>query len=217
VDAMAGSLDLAAIAGGNVTLATDAIATSVRAFNLEASDASRVADVFAAATTNSNIRVETLADSMKYAAPMANSLGMSIEDTATAIALMGDAGIKGSMAGTTLRSALSRMARPTGQAATLMNELGIEIFNAEGEMKPLSEVVRELQSGMSGLSKEQQAAAMSTIFGQRAMSGMMVLLEAGPDKVDSFSDSLSNAGGKASEMADEMMESTHGKIKKALS
>src|SRR5690625_5769415 len=107
---------------------------------------------------------------MKYVAPIASDLGVSIEDTTAAIGLLGDAGIQGGQAGRRLRSGLQSLAAPTEKASKLMDELGIEVFDAEGNMKSMPEVVKELEDGLEGMSSQQQAAALETLFGADAMS-----------------------------------------------
>ncbi|EDP68573.1 hypothetical protein CAT7_04884 [Carnobacterium sp. AT7] len=210
--AMPGVLDLAAVSGGDVALASEAAATAVRAFNLEASDTGHVADVFARAAADTNAEVADMAEAMKYAAPMANTLGMSIEDTAAAIGIMSDAGIKGSQAGTTLRGAFTRLAKPTKAASDSMAELGIKMFDAQGNILPMSGIITELQDGLVGMTSEQKASTLATIFGQEAMSGMMTLVEAGPDKVNELSTSLENSAGAADEMAKVMQDNAAGAI-----
>ncbi|WP_407372328.1 phage tail tape measure protein [Carnobacterium sp.] len=210
--AMPGVLDLAAVSGGDVALASEAAATAVRAFNLEASDTGHVADVFARAAADTNAEVADMAEAMKYAAPMANTLGMSIEDTAAAIGIMSDAGIKGSQAGTTLRGAFTRLVKPTSKASDAMTEFGIQVFDSQGQIKPMAEIVAELQDSLTGMTSEQKASTLATIFGQEAMSGMMTLVEAGPDKVNELSTSLVNSAGAADEMAKVMQDNAAGAI-----
>lgn len=209
---MPGVLDLAAVSGGDVALASEAAATAVRAFSLEAGDAGHVADVFARAAADTNAEVADMAEAMKYAAPMANTLGLSIEDTAAAVGIMSDAGIKGSQAGTTLRGAFTRLAKPTKAAAESMSKLGIEMFDAQGNILPMSGIVTELQDGLAGMTSEQKASTLAIIFGQEAMSGMMTLVEAGPDKVDALSTSFENSAGAADEMARMMQDNAAGAI-----
>lgn len=209
---MAGVLDLAAVSGGDVALASEAMSTALNAFGLEASDAGHVANVFARAAADTNAETADMAEALKYAAPPAANLGMSLEDTAAAIGIMSDAGIKGSQAGTTLRGAMTRLAKPTKQSAELMAKLGLEMFDAQGNIKPMSGVVSELENGLNGMTREQKAAALATIFGQEAMSGMMTLIEAGPGKVDELSKSFENSAGSAEEMAKVMQDNVAGTI-----
>lgn len=213
---MPGVLDLAAVSGGDVALASEAAATAINAFGLEASDSAHIADVFARAAADTNAEVGDMAEAMKYAAPMANTLGLSIEDTAAAIGIMSDAGIKGSQAGTTLRGAFTRLAKPTKQASDAMAELGFNAFDANGKVKPMSQIVTELAGSMQGMTKEQQAQTMATIFGQEAMSGMMALVEAGGGKVDTLSRSLENSAGAADKMAKAMQDNVAGTIEEMM-
>ncbi|KAF3301476.1 phage tail tape measure protein [Carnobacterium sp. PL17RED31] len=213
---MPGVLDLAAVSGGDVALASEAAATAINAFGLEASDSAHIADVFARAAADTNAEVGDMAEAMKYAAPMANTLGLSIEDTAAAIGIMSDAGIKGSQAGTTLRGAFTRLAKPTKQASDAMAELGFNAFDANGKVKPMSQIVTELAGSMQGMTKEQQAQTMATIFGQEAMSGMMALVEAGGGKVDTLSHSLENSAGAADKMAKAMQDNVAGTIEEMM-
>ena len=213
---MPGVLDLAAVSGGDVALASEAAATAINAFGLEASDSAHIADVFARAAADTNAEVGDMAEAMKYAAPMANTLGLSIEDTAAAIGIMSDAGIKGSQAGTTLRGAFTRLAKPTKQASDAMAELGFNAFDANGKVKPMSQIMTELAGSMQGMTKEQQAQTMATIFGQEAMSGMMALVEAGGGKVDTLSRSLENSAGAADKMASAMQDNVAGTIEEMM-
>jgi len=212
MSSMAGVLDLAAVSGGDVALASEAAATAVNAFGLEASDTAHVADVFAKAAADTNAETADMAEALKYAAPPAANLGLSLEDTAAAIGIMSDAGIKGSMAGTTLRGALTRLAKPTSKASDLMADLGIEMFDAQGKIKPMSGIVSELQDGLAGMTNEQRASALATLFGQEAMNGMMVLMDAGPEKVDALSESFENSAGSADKMATAMQDNLAGTI-----
>lgn len=209
---MGGVLDLAAVSGGDVAMASENAATAVRGFGLEASEAGHVADVFAKAAADTNAEVADMGEAMKYVAPVASSLGLSIEETAAAIGIMSDAGIKGSQAGTTLRGALSRLAKPTDVMQAKMDELGISFFDAEGNMKPLDGIISDLEGSFEGLTKEQQANAMVTLFGQESLSGMMALVDAGPGKMQDLTGSFEDADGAADAMARTMQDNAKGSI-----
>lgn len=129
--AMPGLLDLAAVSGGDVALASENAATALRGFGLEADQAGHVADVFAKAAADTNAEVADMGEAMKYIAPVANAMGLSIEETAAAIGIMSDAGVKGSQAGTTLRGALSRIAKPTKAMKVVMEDLGVSFMIAK--------------------------------------------------------------------------------------
>lgn len=139
---------------------------------------------------------------MKYAGPVAGSLGLSLEETAAAIGIMSDAGVKGSNAGTALRSSLTRLANPTAQAKQVMDELGLSFFDSEGKMKSLSDITGQLQNAFRGLTDEQKQQAISALFGQQATSGMLALVNSAPGSLEAMTSSLENADGAAKEMAD---------------
>lgn len=212
--AMPGVVNLAAISGGDMALAADAVAASLNQFSLEGADATRVADVFAKAATSSNTDTRLLAESMKYAGPTAASLGLSLEETAAAIGFLGNAGIQGSQAGTTLQGALVRLSKPSKDAAVLMEELGFSAFDAQGNMLPMPALVGELQRATEGMTREQKAQTFATLFGQRAMSGMLELVKAGPEELGAFTQSLEASSGTADTMAKEMMSGLFGSFKK---
>lgn len=214
--AMPGLLDLAAASGASLGDASAYAATTLNAFGLEAEQAGHVADVYALAAARTNAQTEDMGEAMKYIAPVANAMGQSLEETAAAIGIMSDAGILGSQAGTTLRGALSRMARPTDVMIEKMDELGITFYDAEGNMKGYSEIIRELQGSFQGLTQEEQNNALVTLFGQEALSGMQALIAAGPDQLDELTSALEQSDGAAQSMADTMMDNTQGAIEQMM-
>lgn len=177
--AMPGLLDLAAVSGGDVAMASENAATALRGFNLDASQSGHVADVFAKAAADTNAEVGDMGEAMKYIAPVANSMGFSIEEVSAAIGIMSDAGIKGSQAGTSLRGALSRLAKPTDEMQSKMDELGLSFYDSEGKMKPLKDQIGMLKDAFKGLTPEQQQNALVTLYGQESLSGMMALIDKG--------------------------------------
>ncbi len=209
---MAGVLDLAAVSGGDVAMSSEAVATSLRQFGLDADQAGHVANVFARAAADTNAETVDMAEALKYAGPVANTLGLSLEETASAIGIMADMGIKGSQAGTTLRGAFTSLANPTKEASDLMEALGINVFDANGNMKPMGDVIENLKSSMGGMTAEQKASTTATLFGKQAMSGMLGLIEAGPDKFNALNGSLENSTGSAKEMADIILNNVSGAI-----
>ena len=210
VAAMPGMLDLAASSGEDLAVASDIAATTLRGFGLEASEAAHVADVLAEAAARTNANVADTGEAMKYIAPIANAMGLSLEETAAAIGLLSDAGIKGSQAGTTLRGALSRLAKPTEDMLEVMDSLGLSFYDSNGQMKSISAIVGMLKTNMANLTEEQRQNALVTLFGQEALSGMMVLMEAGPEKLDALTQSLENCKGAASEMAKVRLDNLAG-------
>lgn len=200
--ASAGSLDLAA--------ATDIASGTLRAFNLQASQSGHVADVLALSASATNSDVTDLGETMKYAAPVAQALGISFEDTAAASGLLSNANIKGSQAGTVLRQTMARLASPTKEAAAVMQKYGINAFDAQGNMKPLSGVVDNLNSSLGKLTSQQRADVISTIFGTESMSGVLALMNQGGQSLSDLSKNLSSADGAAKKMADTKLDNLAG-------
>lgn len=212
LDGIDGVLNLAAASGEDLGRVSDILTDSISAFGDEAEDAGRYADVLAAASSNANTDVAGLGESFKMVAPVAGSLGYSLEDTATALGLMANSGIKGSQAGTALRSALTNLASPTEKMKKEMDNLGISIQDSNGEMKPLDALLGDLRESFSGLSEEQQASAASSIFGKEAMSGMLAIVNAGDSDFNKLSKAIENSDGVAEEMADTMQNNLSGKL-----
>lgn len=216
MSAMPGMLDLAASSGADLATASEIAASSLRGFGLDASEASHVADVFATAAARTNAQTEDLGEAMKYIAPVANAMGQSLEETAAAVGIMSDAGIKGTQAGTSLRGALSRLAKPTAAMQTTMEDLGVSFYNAQGEMLPLNQIIEQLEGSFEGLTQEQQNNALVTLFGQESLSGMLALIQRGPDELRSMTASFEDASGAAKEMADTMLDNTAGSIEEMM-
>lgn len=216
MSAMPGLLDLAAVSGGDVALASENAATALRGFGLEADQAGHVADVFARAAADTNAEVADMGEAMKYIAPVAKAMGLSIEETAAAVGIMSDAGVKGSQAGTTLRGALSRIAKPTKAMRDTMADLGISFYDSEGNMVSLKEQIALLSGSFDGLTQEQKNQALVTLYGQESLSGMMALIDKGPDSLGSLTKSLEESDGAADEMARTMQDNMNSSIEQML-
>jgi|GEM_PF-633586 len=212
MSAMPGMLNLAAVSGGDVALAAENSATALRGFGLEASKAGHVSDVFARAAADTNAEVADMGEAMKYVAPVAHSMGLSIEEVAASVGILSDAGIKGSQAGTTLRGALARLAKPTAAMQDTMSNLGLSFYDSQGNMKSMTDQVGMLQNAFKGLTPEQQQNALVTLYGQESLSGMMALVAAGPDKLNKLTKSLENSNGAAEEMAKTMQNNLKSKV-----
>ena len=216
MSAMPGLLDLAASSGAELGTASEIAASAIRGFGLAASDAGHVADVFAEAAARTNAQTEDMGEAMKYIAPVAKAMGQSLEETAAAIGIMSDAGIKGSQAGTSLRSALSRLAKPTDVMLTKMGELGLSFYDAQGNMLPLNGIIEQLETNMAGLTQEQRNNALVTLFGQESLSGMLALMERGPEELRALTESFEDCDGAAAEMAETMLDNTKGSVEEMM-
>ena len=212
MDGIAGVLDLAAASGEDLATTSDIVTDALTAFGLQASDSAHFADVLAQASSKSNTNVGLMGETFKYVAPVAGALGYSIEDTAVAIGLMANSGIKGSQAGTALRSTITRLAKPVGEAEKAVNDLGISITNADGTMKPLSQTMVELREKFAGLTEEQKAQYAAMLAGQEGMSGLLAIVNASDEDFQKLTDEINNANGAAEDMASVMMDNTAGAV-----
>lgn len=212
IQAMPGLLDLAASSGAELAISSEIAASAIRGFGLEANKSGHVADVFAEASARTNAQVEDMGEAMKYVAPVAKTVGLSIEETAAAIGIMSDAGVKGGQAGTTLRGGLTRIVKPTKQVKEAMEELGVEFYNSDGKMKSLTQIIQTLQEHTKGLTDETKNQALAQIFGTEALSGMLALINRGSTELDTMTKSFEKCDGSAKEMADTMLDNSKGAI-----
>ena len=207
-----GIMSLAAADGLDLATTSDIVTDALTAFGLSASDSGHFADVLAKASSNANTNVSMLGESFKYAAPVAGALGYSAEDTAIALGLMASAEIKGSQGGTALRGSLTRLIKPTDDAAVLMEQYGLSMTNADGSMKSLGEVMNMLRDKLGGLTEAEQAQAAAQIFGQEAMSGMLTIINASDSDYAKLTDAIYDADGAAQQMADTMLDNLSGQL-----
>lgn len=212
VSGLSGVMNLAAASGEDLGTVSDIVTDSMTAFGLKAKDSGHFADVLAKASSSSNTNVAMMGETFKYVAPLAGSMKYSIEDTATAIGLMANAGIKGSQAGTSLRSIITRLVKPPKDAATALNALGISTTKADGSMKPLRETMAELREKFSGLTESQKASYASSIAGQEAMSGLLAIVNASDSDFNKLQKAIDNSSGAAKKQADVMNNNLQGAL-----
>lgn len=210
MDGVAGIMNLAAASGADLAEASDIVTDALTAFGQAAGESGRLADIMAAASANSNTNVHLLGETFKYVAPVAGSLGYAMEDTAVAIGLMANAGIKGSQAGTALRTLLTNLVKPTKAMAITMDELGISVTDTNGEMKPMNQLVTELRQKFSGLSEAEQAAAAATIAGKEGMSGLLAIVNASDSDFNNLTAAINGSAGAAEKMAYTMIDNLAG-------
>lgn len=212
IDGISGIMNLAAADGLDLATTSDIVTDALTAFGLAASDSTHFADVLATASSNANTNVSMLGESFKYVAPVAGAMKYSVEDVSKALGLMANASVKGSMAGTSLKTALSNLADPTNKMKQAMKKYGISLTDSEGNMKSLDEVMKNLRESLGDLSEKEQTAAASTIFGKEAMAGMLAIVNASEEDYKKLSDAIANADGTAQKMADTMNDNLQGKI-----
>ncbi|GGN59303.1 phage tail tape measure protein [Oceanobacillus indicireducens] len=205
-------LDLAASAQMDLGRAADITSNIISGFGYEAEDAGRIADVLAKSSSNANTNVEQMGDAMATVAPIASTLGMDIEGLASGVMIMSDAGIQGSQSGRMLRQGLIRLSKPTGEAEKLVKKLGINVFDADGNMKSLDGVVAELEKGLDGMSSQAQTAALATLFGSESTAGWSALLEQGSGVLADYTEDLENSEGAAADMAVTMQDNLQGSV-----
>ena len=207
-----GVMNLAAASGEDLATTSDIVTDALTAFGLSAQDSGHFADVLAAASSNANTNVSMMGETFKYAAPIAGALGFSVEDTAEAIGLMANAGIKGSQAGTSLRTIMTNLSGDVKICGQNIGEVTIATTNADGSMRDLSDILADCRTAFSGLSESEKAAAAESLVGKNAMSGFLALMNAGEGDIAKLSGAIDNCNGAAQSMADTMNDNLEGQL-----
>ena len=216
IDGMGGVLDAAAASGESLASVSTIVADAITGFGLAAGDSAMVADLLTQAANSGTIGINDLGESFKYVAPVAQSMGLSITDVTTALSVMSMAGIKGSQAGTSLRTTLTNLVKPTDAMAIAMEELGIEVTNSDGTMKSLDSIVGILRDSFSGLTDEQKAYYAATLAGKEGMSGLLSLLNLTEEEYNAVAASMENANGVAQETAAVMQDNLQSKLEQLM-
>ena len=210
---MPGLLDLAAASGEDLARVSDIVSDDLTAFHMSADQAAHMADVMAAASTNANTNVSMMGETFKYAGGIAGSLGYSLEDVALATGLMANAGIKGEMAGTALRSIMTRLVTPTGEASLALEEVGFSAKNADGSIKPFRDQLKALRSAMQNMTDSEKAEFAQTVAGTEAMTGFLDVINASDADFEKMTNAVDNSNGASKKMADTMSNNAKGAIK----
>lgn len=212
-----GVLSLAAASGEDLATTSDIVTDAMTAFGLSADQASHFADVLAAASSNANTNVSMMGETFKYVAPVAGALNYSIEDTAEAIGLMANAGIKSTQAGTALRSIITRLSTDAGASSkslgalgTLVEELGVQFYNADGSARDFGDVINEAREAWKGLNDEQQTEYGKAIAGTNAISGWLALMNSAPADVQKLTKAIEECDGAATDMSTTMIDNLQG-------
>ena len=212
LDGIEGIMNLAAASGESLATTSDIVTDALTAFGLTAADSGHFADVLAAASSNANTNVSMMGETFKYAAPIAGALGFSVEDTAEAIGLMANAGIKSTQAGTSLRTIMTNLSGEVKICGASIGEVTIATTNADGSMRSLSDILADCRTAFHGLSESEQAAAAESLVGKNAMSGFLALMNAAPGDIDKLSSAIDNCNGKSEEMATTMQDNLEGQL-----
>ena len=219
LDGIDGVLNLAAASGEDLGKTSDIVTDALTAMGYSAKDAGHLADVMAAASSNANTNVSMMGETFKYAAAVGGSYGYTMEDIALATGLMANAGIKGSQAGTSMRSIMTRLATDAGASSkklgalgTLTERLGVAFYEADGSMRPFRKVIEDVRKKWGKLTKAEQANYANTIAGKNAMTGWLALMNAADDDFDKLAEAIDNSNGTAKGMADTMQDNLAGQL-----
>ena len=212
MDGLEGIMNLAAASGEDLASTSDIVTDALTAFGLSAKDSGHFSDILAAASSNANTNVSMMGETFKYAAPVLGSLGYTAEDAALAIGLMANAGIKSSQAGTSLRGAITNLAKPTDTVAAAMDKYGISLTDSSGKMLSLRELMEQLRQKLGGLSEAEQAQAAAALFGKEAMSGMLAIINGSDKDFEKLAGAIDNCDGSSEKMANTMNDNLQGQI-----
>jgi TP901 family phage tail tape measure protein len=220
IASLTGVINLATASSIELEEATSIAADALGAFNLKAQDSAtlsknltRINDVFAKTITSSNIVMEDMFEAMKSGAPVATAAGASIETFNAMVGVLGNAGIKGSLAGTSLKNVFLKLSAPAEGAAKVLKKLGIVTTDAAGNLRDPIQLIEELRVATKGMGTAQKAAALDVIFGKRAIASATVLMQAGGTELNKFRTMLEGAGGASAKMADQIRESLNNRLK----
>ena len=207
-----GVLNLAAAANMDLAKASDIVTDTMTPFGMAAERAGEAADVFAYAQANSNTTVEALGEAMKYAAPTADAFGMTLQDTAAAMGVLANAGIKGSQGGTTLNAMLRDMKNNAKNGAIAIGKTKVALTNADGSYRSYAAIIRDIDKATSSMTASQRDAALGAIFGDESLKGILATLKQGPDALDAMTEGMYACGGAAADMAATMGDNLKGDL-----
>ncbi|MEK4669138.1 phage tail tape measure protein [Niallia sp. FSL R7-0271] len=210
--AMPGVISAAEASGSDMAQTSDVMAAALNIFGLEASEATRVADILAQTANQSAADITDMQYALKYAGPPAEALGVSLEELSASVGIMTDAGMEGEQAGTTLRAALLSLLSPSEENSKMMDKMGIAVTDANNDFVGLSNLVKNLSESMEGQTDTQKAATLASLVGTEAVSGMLSLMKAGPKEIDKMTKSLENSEGASAKAAAQMKDNLKGAL-----
>lgn len=211
MDSARGSLELSAAAQISNAQAAEIQVNALSAFNLQASEAGRVADLLAGAANQSSSSIQDIAQGFAAGASEAKRAKLSILEYTTALAIMSNAGIKGSDAGTSIKSMLMALQSPSAKAAEKMREIGISIFDAQGQMKPFPQIIADFNGALKGLTDKQKNDIMGTIFTADSIRAANIIFTKGPQGFADLAGAVGRAG-QAAQMAEAQNKGFYGAI-----
>ncbi len=212
LDGIEGIMNLAAASGEDLATTSDIVTDALTALGLSAKDSGHFADILAAASSNANTNVSMMGETFKYCAPVAGALGFTAEDTAEAIGLMANAGIKSSQAGTAMRTMLTSLTGEATFVGDAFGELTIQTTNTDGSMRSLGEILADCRVAFSQMSESEQAANAEALVGKNAMSGFLAVMNAAPADIEKLNSAITNCDGTAEKMAETMQDNLAGQL-----
>lgn len=212
LDGIEGIMNLAAASGEDLATTSDIVTDALTALGLSAKDSGHFADILAAASSNANTNVSMMGETFKYCAPVAGALGFTAEDTAEAIGLMANAGIKSSQAGTTMRTMLTSLTGEVTFVGDAFGELTVQTTNTDGSMRSLGEILADCRVAFSQMSESEQAANAEALVGKNAMSGFLAVMNAAPADIEKLNNAINNCDGTAEKMAETMQDNLAGQL-----
>lgn len=213
ISAMPGMLNLASAAGTDLGRTADITSNILRQFDMQAGESGRLGDVLTNAFTSSNTTLESLGLTMSYVGPVAAKAGASIESVAAMAGKLGDAGIQGEKAGTALRAMFSRLQDPPKEAGAILQNLGVSIADANGDMRSMSDILGEMDSAMAGMGSVARSEILSTVFGLESLSAAHVLMaDAASGALDEYEEALHESGTSA-RVAAQQNDNARGMVK----
>ena len=207
-----GIMNLAAASGENLATTSDIVTDALTALGLSAEDSGHFADILAAASSNANTNVSMMGETFKYCAPVAGALGFTAEDTAEAIGLMANAGIKSSQAGTAMRSMMTNLTGEVKFVGDAFGELTIQTTNTDGSMRSLGDILADCRAAFAQMSESEKAANAEALVGKNAMSGFLAVMNAAPGDIEKLNSAINNCDGTAEKMAATMQDNLAGQL-----
>ena len=212
LDGIEGIMNLAAASGEDLAATSDIVTDALTAMGLSASDSGHFADILAAASSNANTNVAMMGETFKYCAPVAGALGFSAADTAEAIGLMANAGIKSSQAGTAMRTILTSLTGDVTFVGDSFGELTVQTVKTDGSMRSLGDIMTDCRAAFSQMSESEQAANAEALVGKNAMSGFLAVMNAAPGDIEKLNGAITNCDGTAEKMAATMQDNLAGQV-----
>ncbi len=212
LDGIEGIMNLAAASGEDLATTSDIVTDALTALGLSASDSGHFADILAAASSNANTNVSMMGETFKYCAPVAGALGFTAEDTAEAIGLMANAGIKSSQAGTAMRTMLTSLTGEVTFVGDAFGELTVQTTNADGSMRSLGDILTDCRAAFAQMSESERAANAEALVGKNAMSGFLAVMNAAPGDIEKLNSAINNCDGTAERMAETMQDNLAGQL-----